>query len=246
LARPLARFIGAGSAWDTAPRPREIVHLRQYRDSVRMWRAVRADGLTMLNAQRGRALRRLAMDVDRRCIKGAIVDCGVWRGGSTVLLASASPGRHVWAFDAFEPSPAPDTEHAGLRSGYAGQIYAAASAEGVLDAVGRFAPDSNVRIVKGWFDETFPETVASIPSVALLHIDGESYPAVSLCLETFHPRVEPGGYVIVNTYGAWEAVRDATEAFWSKHGNALAAVARTSTAVCWRKAVSSTSAPPLA
>jgi hypothetical protein len=43
----------------------------------------------MLGPRRGRTLHRLAREVDRAGVPGALVDCGVWNGGSTILMAAA-------------------------------------------------------------------------------------------------------------------------------------------------------------
>src|ERR1700694_3979891 len=100
---PLRR-IAEQPSWifkDLAPMSPEVRRPLQYAQSVLLWKRVRQRGYTMLGCRRGRALFRLAREVERQNVPGALVDCGVWNGGSTALLSAGAPTRDVYAFDSF-------------------------------------------------------------------------------------------------------------------------------------------------
>jgi hypothetical protein len=109
---PLRR-IAEQPSWifkDLAPMSPEVRRPLQYAQSVLLWRRVRQRGYTMLGCRRGRTLYRLAREVERRNVPGALVDCGVWNGGSTALLSAGVATRDVYAFDSFEGLPPSDEQ----------------------------------------------------------------------------------------------------------------------------------------
>lgn len=158
------------------------------------------------------AMHDIARDVARRGIKGDIVECGVWNGGSLALLAAAMGGdRIAWAFDSFEGLPPPSAEDPEIvrSSWFAG--WNVGSPARVAEAWARCGlPKERLHVVPGWFEETFPRS--EIPAIAVLHIDADWHDSVLLCLERWFDRVEKGGVVILNDWnlyaGADKAVAD--------------------------------------
>jgi hypothetical protein len=90
-------------------------------------------------------------------------------------------------------------------------------------------------LVKGWFAETFPEAAPAIQRVAILHADGDWYESVRLTLETFEPKVSPGGFVVIDDYGHWEGAKEATHGYRASRGIVTSLVEVDETAVFWRK-----------
>jgi hypothetical protein len=197
---------------DLAPTRAEIQRPLQYAHSVFLWRSVRQRGYTMLGCRRGRSLYRLAREVDRGGIPGALVDCGVWNGGSTALLSAGAPSREVYAFDSFEGLPPPDEQLDGENS-VDETGWCLGVEDNVRDALRHFGSPQHLHIVKGWFEETFPREVDSVGPIAVLHADGDWYASVRLTLETFYDRISPGGFVQVDDYGAWPGARRAVDDF---------------------------------
>src|SRR4030095_6442827 len=52
----------------------------------------------------------LVKRADSAALPGAIVECGVYKGGSSAVMASASPLRTIWLFDSFEGLPEPTVQ----------------------------------------------------------------------------------------------------------------------------------------
>ena len=73
-------------------------------------------------------------------------------------------------------------------------------------------------MVKGWFEESFPEPAPSIERIAILHADGDWYESVKLTLETSSPRSSPGGFVVIDDYGDWEGAKEATHEYRAERG----------------------------
>jgi O-methyltransferase len=154
----------------------------------------------------------LAAQVAREGVEGAIVECGVWNGGSLALLGRAMGGdRDAWAFDSFEGLPPPTEKDPEIvrRNYFRG--WNAGSPARVAEGWARCGlPPDRLHVVPGWFEQTFPRS--EIPTIAVLHIDADWYESVLLCLERWYDRVEEGGVVILNDWnlyaGADKAVAD--------------------------------------
>jgi O-methyltransferase len=233
---PLRR-IAEQPSWifkDLAPMSPEVRRPLQYAQSVLLWKRVRQRGYTMLGCRRGRTLFRLAREVERQNVPGALVDCGVWNGGSTALLSAGAPTREVYAFDSFEGLPPSDEELDGQdsvdRAGWCLGVE-----DNVREALQRFGSPEHLHIVKGWFEDSFPREGAAVGPIAVLHADGDWYASVRLTLETFYDRVSPGGFVAVDDYGVWSGARQAVDEFRSARSIEQPLIT-VEAAAYWRKA----------
>ena len=156
------------------------------------------------------------LDGDR--IPGAIVECGVYRGGSAAVMAVASRGRRdVHLFDSFEGLPAPGEKDGRLAHEQFHEGWCAGDTAEVRELLRRldFPPES-LHLHRGWFHETLPH--ADVPQIALLHIDADWYDSVMLCLRELYDDVAPGGFVVLDDYGRWEGCTRATNDFLRERG----------------------------
>ncbi len=179
---------------------------------------------TLVGRERIRNLYRLARRIEAEKIPGDVVECGVCNGGTAAILARSATrsalGRTVWLLDSFQgmPTVAPedgaacDREPAEAHVGKeVGDIFR------VREVLRRVGADMNrVRIVAGWFQETFP--TLCVERIALLNIDADWYESVKLCLETFYERVVSGGFVSIDDYGHWPGCRKAVHEFLDSRG----------------------------
>jgi O-methyltransferase len=178
---------------------------------------------TMCSSARLRGLYRAALYVANQNISGDLVECGCAKGGSAALMALASQqlgeSRDIWLFDTFQGLPAPtaddpDYEIANLYTG---------DCEGPLDEVRelfeRLKIADHAHFVQGLFQDTLP--ASQLPSIAVLHIDGDWYQSVKVCLESLYDRVTPGGIVQFDDYGYWEGARKAVDEFLLERGLAV-------------------------
>jgi hypothetical protein len=188
-------------------------------------------GVTKLSMVPGRCLVILGHQVDellKARVDGAFVECGVWRGGAAFVIADrlrrAKSDRLVWMFDSFEGLPAPTEADGTAALAYAKNTAnpayydnCSASIEEVEASAKRLKLTDQVRLVKGWFDDTLPATRERIGPIAMLRIDADWYQSVRCCLDQLFEQVSPGGLVILDDYYTWDGCTLAVHDFLSEH-----------------------------
>jgi O-methyltransferase len=159
-------------------------------------------------------LQKLAEEIAQRHDTGDVVECGVYRGGSAVVLAErllrGTEDRVIWLFDVFSGMPEPGPQDPPEAWGETGTLVS--SEEFVRNTFAQAkAPLDHVNIVVGRYEETLPGFKS--PPVAFLHLDCDWYESVTLCLDTFYDAVMPGGAVVFDDYGWWSGCRKAVDEF---------------------------------
>lgn len=179
---------------------------------------------TMIGMERMDNLHQLADDVLTRGVPGDFIEAGAWRGGATifmraVLKARGITDRMVWVADSFEGLPEPDLEQYPADDGmdFSKIDHFAVSVEQVKRNFDRYGLlDEQVRFLKGWFKDSLPE--APIEKLAILRVDADLYESTMDALVHLYPKVSPGGYVIVDDYGCFEACAKSVHDFVDKYG----------------------------
>ena len=168
-------------------------------------------------------------------IAGAIVECGVWRGGSMqavarTLLERGATDRELHLFDTFEGMPPPqavDRRYDGMAAAdlLAGRdrsrhIWAIADLDDVRTGMAATGfPTAHVHYHPGLVEETIP---AGAPDeIALLRLDTDWYASTLHELEHLDDRVPSGGVIVLDDYGYWEGARRAVDEFLGRRGEPL-------------------------
>jgi hypothetical protein len=170
---------------------------------------------TMIGRRRLDNLIECVINVLRDDVPGDLIETGVWRGGSTILMrgilaAWADGGRRVWVADSFEGVPAPDAERypADREVRLDGISTLEVSVEAVRANFDRYGLlDEQVVFLPGWFRDTL--AAAPIDSLSVLRLDGDLYESTMDALRALYPKLSVGGYVIVDDYGGIDACRQA-------------------------------------
>lgn len=165
--------------------------------------------------------------IDRN-IPGDFVECGVWRGGSSLLVAlilkqRGIVDRKVLLYDTFSGMPAPtefDVDKYG-RTGFQmmedysddiGWCYAS------LDDVSGVFKNHNfsfpVEFIEGDVMTTLSKHQPS--EIALLRLDTDWYESTALEYSLLYPRLSTGGVLIIDDYGVWAGSRKATDDYFSQ------------------------------
>ena len=163
-------------------------------------------------------------------ITGDIVECGVWRGGSMMLVAlelarRTTTDRHLWLYDTYAGLPRPnesiDVDILGNRAidGWHahtltdGQTYWAYADEADVRAnLGAIAyPADRLHFVKGLVEMTIPNKAPD--QIALLRIDTDWYASYQHIQRELYDRVVPGGIVIFDDYGHYAGAKKAVDEF---------------------------------
>jgi O-methyltransferase len=204
------------------------------------------DAETMIGMQRLTNLQRCVETVLAEDIPGDLVECGVWRGGASILMravlaAYRDKTRCVWLADSFAGLPIPDTAHykadKGIRMRLFIRLYAPILAVPETQVRANFQRygllDDQVRFLPGWFKDTLHD--ASIDRIAVLRLDGDLYESTIQALDALYPRLSPGGFCIIDDYNAVKACRQAVTDYRAKHGISAEIVDIDCEAVLWRK-----------
>jgi O-methyltransferase len=198
-------------------------------------------GHTMVGAKRLDNVQFCVEDVLARGVPGDFIETGIWRGGVAILMravlkAHGVTDRVVWAADSFEGLPPPNAEKYPLDAPLKLHRYKqlAVSLEEVQENFRRYGLlDEQVRFLKGWFRDTLP--TAPIERLAVLRLDGDLYESTMDALSSLYPKLELGGYVIVDDYNDIAACRQAVTDYRSQLGIRGEIVKVDWTGVYWKK-----------
>jgi len=170
--------------------------------------------------------------VSQRRISGAFVECGVWRGGISMLMALRATDlgekREKFLYDTFEGMSEP-TEYDSDKNGVDAALllkqssridesdsvwaYASQKAVGInFQSVG--CMDKDVHLVKGKVEDTIPHTIPK--EIAILRLDTDWYESTKHELEYLYPRLQPGGVLLIDDYGYWAGCRKAVDEYFSE------------------------------
>jgi O-methyltransferase len=168
-------------------------------------------------------------------IPGAIVECGVWRGGSMqavahTLLARNEDHRDLHLFDTFEGMPPPgeqDRRHDGRPAAEVLQsrpktamVWAITGIDDVRAGMAETGyPAARVHFHPGLVEETIREEAPE--RIALLRLDTDWYSSTRHELEHLYDRIPSGGIVIFDDYGHWVGAREAVDEFLARRDERL-------------------------
>jgi hypothetical protein len=176
---------------------------------------------TMIGRARLDSLQAMVETVLREEIPGDFLEAGVWRGGASIFMRAlldlwGDPGRKVYVADSFQGLPPPQLDQDENLNFHLDPTLSVG-----LDVVkGHFERfgllDDRVRFMPGWFEDTLKSPEPG--QLAILRADGDLYKSTIDILDNLYHRVAPGGFVIIDDYGAIPACRQAVEDFRRAHG----------------------------
>lgn len=187
-------------------------------DFNRLFNKVRP--LTMVSYARLRGLHDAIKHVASRGVPGDIVECGVARGGSAAMLGltlrQLGIKRDLWLFDTFQGLPSPSRGDADfdIADLYTGTCVG--SVEDVRDSLAKLDIREDLHFIPGLFQDALP--IAPVARIAVLHVDGDWYESVKVCLESFYDKISPGGVIQFDDYAHWAGARKAVDEFFAKRG----------------------------
>lgn len=200
------------------------------------------NGTTMVGMRRLDHLQRCVEAVVRDGVEGDLIETGVWRGGASILMRATlcvggAEDREVWVADSFEglPESRPEEFPADAGDRHHKYDFLAVSEDEVRRAFERYELlDHRVRFLKGWFSDTLPPLKGK-NRWALLRLDGDMYESTMVALESLYPDLAPGGYIVIDDYGALAQCRQAVEDFRRDNGIDDPLEQIDWTGVAWRK-----------
>lgn len=147
-------------------------------------------------------------------IEGDFIETGVWRGGATIFMKALSDifsmNRQVWVADAFEESFPKSDNSIDIDEEWQRNVYDPLKVT-LAEVTENFKKynmlDENVRFLKGWFKDTLD--TPEIKKLSLLRLDGDMYSSTMQSLITLYPKLQKGGYIIVDDYYSLDECRTA-------------------------------------
>jgi O-methyltransferase len=227
LKRSLIDVLGPTTS-RAAVQPGGDVRIEQVPESERYERLAGRDwpaqGSTMIGLARLTNLQRCIQTVLADDVPGDLIEAGVWRGGAAIfmrgLLDLYGSERLVWAADSFAglPEPDPVAYPADDGDGHHEIDYLAVPLEDVRRNFSRYdIPTAGVRFVEGWFRDTLP--TLGDKQWSLVRLDGDMYESTMVGLEHLYPGLSPGGFIVVDDYGAVAGCKRAVDDF--RYRNAI-------------------------
>jgi len=195
-----------------------------------------AGPFTMTSPERIAATIDAVAYVVRRNVPGALVECGVWRGGSVLALIRTLQrlgvgDRDVYLFDTFEgmtkpteadvsefDPPALSTWEESETSGdppwkwaFTPEVFNLEQVQEVIYSTGY--PRDRLHFVVGPVETTLPARAPA--SIAVLRLDTDWYESTLQELTHLYPRVSDGGVLIIDDYGHWKGARQAVDDYFA-------------------------------
>jgi hypothetical protein len=189
---------------------------------------------TMTTPERLYALYNSVKYVLNNNIPGDFVECGVWKGGNPVMMATmlmeaGVTDRKIYLYDTYEGMSEPTANDTNFKGNDARQLLdnsdkadqASVWCFSQLDEVKQNLrktgyPEQNLVFVKGKVEDTMPSTLPG--AIALLRLDTDWYESTLHELWHLFPLLSSRGVLIIDDYGYWEGCRKATDQYFREQG----------------------------
>jgi O-methyltransferase len=189
---------------------------------------------TMTTPERMYALLSAVRYVCANSIPGDIVECGVWRGGSMMLVAKTliqlgQHDRNLHLYDTFAGMTAPSAkDRTRFEKQSPVESFAQTKKDGdvvhwsyaALEEVRKnmFSTGYNrdrLHFIKGPVEDTIPGHMPE--RIALLRLDTDFYESSKHEMLHLFPQLVQGGVLVLDDYGHWEGQRLAVEEYFAEH-----------------------------
>ncbi|MFL5762621.1 MAG: TylF/MycF/NovP-related O-methyltransferase [Bacteroidia bacterium] len=169
-------------------------------------------------------------------IPGDLVECGVYKGGSAMMMALTlihfkDRSRKIYLYDTFEGMSEPTEMDVDFQGNDAQKLLRVSEREkdliwcyGPLDEVKKnmlstgYDPAAVV-FVKGKVEDTIPGTIPA--GISILRLDTDWYESTHHELVHLFPLLSKRGVLIIDDYGHWAGARKAVDEYFEKNSGAL-------------------------
>jgi hypothetical protein len=188
---------------------------------------------TMTSVERMYALYKAVQYIVDSKLPGDFVECGVWRGGSAMLmahtlLALGDKSRKIYLYDTFEGMSEPTKQDYKIanedlraidkwkreqRETHNNWDFSPLH-EVTFRMVSTGYPEDKMVFIKGKVEDSIPNSVPS--KIALLRLDTDWYESTKHELNHLFPLLESNGVLIIDDYGSWAGSKKATDEYFSR------------------------------
>ena len=189
---------------------------------------------TMTSIERMYTLYKAVEYISINNIDGDFAECGVWKGGSSMIAAFAlihfkNTSKNLYLYDTFSGMSEPGVHDRDFRNDSADKVYKEsiqdngisawcnASLNEVQNNLRRTGyPENQITYIEGKVEDTIPETVPN--ELSLLRLDTDWYDSTLHELIHLFPRLRKGGILILDDYGHWQGARRAADEYFKSKG----------------------------
>lgn len=167
----------------------------------------------------------------KKSIPGAIVECGVFKGGSMLAAAETlahfgDTSRTLYLFDTFTGMTSPTEQDLDIVSysmvahyqkyDHTRSCYLKETQDNMRRS--RY-PFRNMVFIPGPVEQTIPQTTPD--PIAYLRLDTDWYASTKHELIHLYPKLVPGGVLIIDDYGAFQGARQAVDEYFQETKQAV-------------------------
>ena len=165
-------------------------------------------------------------------IEGDFVECGVYKGGSAMLMAHTlqyfnQTSKKIYLYDTFEGMASPTKRDISINGKHASELINKGAK--IANQVLCFSPIEEVRknmestaypmdnliFVKGKVEDTIPGIAPN--KIALLRLDTDWYESTKHELQYLYPILSHDGVLIIDDYGYWHGAREAVDEYFKNN-----------------------------
>jgi hypothetical protein len=194
--------------------------------------AKKCENYTSTTTERMYALYKATQYTVAQKVPGDIVECGVWKGGSCMLSAlilkhMGETNKKIYMYDTYQGMSEPstiDVSHWGgeamerwkkLQRGNHNEWAYVSLEEVKKNMFSTGYPQENLVFIKGKVQETIPQVMPD--KVSLLRLDTDWYESTYHELLYLFPRLSQNGVIIIDDYGYWKGVKEATDKYFQEN-----------------------------
>jgi len=127
-------------------------------------------------------------------IEGNILEFGVYKGATINIISKYFHKNIVWGFDSFE----------GLPEDWITNNKKVLYSKGHFKVTDLPVVSHNVRLIKGWFDQTLPNWIKENNNdIKFIHIDCDLYSSTKTVLTQLDNFIKPGTVIVFDELFSW-------------------------------------------
>ncbi len=187
---------------------------------------------TMTTIERMYALYKSIEYIVHNKMPGDIVECGVWKGGSAMMIAHSllkfgCTDKKIYLYDTYEGMSEPTEKDISFKGESADYLLRGTAPDkenstwclaGISEVkVNLFStnyPLENILFIQGKVEDTIPSQ--SPAKISLLRLDTDWYESTYHELIHLYPLLSATGVLILDDYGHWKGAKDATDNYFSE------------------------------
>jgi len=190
---------------------------------------------TMTSVERMYALYKAVNYICEKGVPGDFVECGVWKGGSSMVAAHTfkkrgDMAREMHLYDTFEGMSDPGENDVRMSDNKPANELLTEEAADKLNSsnwciapveevkknlVSTGYPEAKMNFIKGKVEETIPGNIPG--KIALLRLDTDWFESTQHELVHLFPLLSTGGVLIIDDYGHWKGSKLAVDSYFSEH-----------------------------